>query len=173
MSFKEYSFLDKAILISFPDEWLIKKKEPNLTKINFPFGPYPSLDCYFNCFDAPKVNTETKIKNYLLDGTENAGEVKSIGNNTYTLNYKFKSNGESLLLWKVISVLKPRSFREVRFSLAWPENIEANKIVEDVSKKLTSVIDNIKFNKEKTDFDEIFNFAKRLSLEWHKRMFVV
>ena len=58
MNFKEYSFLDKSILIKFPDDWVVKEQDDNLIKVSFPFGPYPTLDCYLSCFDNPKINTE-------------------------------------------------------------------------------------------------------------------
>ena len=73
----------------------------------------------------------------------------------YVLKHKFKSEGDNLLLIKIISILKPRTFREVRFSLAWPDNEEANKIVSKISKTLDNVISKIKFSEEKTAFDEL------------------
>ena len=58
MNFKEYSFLDKSILIKFPNDWIVKEQDDNLIKVSFPSGPYPTLDCYLSCFDNPKINTE-------------------------------------------------------------------------------------------------------------------
>ena len=34
MNFKEYSFLDKSILIKFPDDWVVKEKDDNLIKVS-------------------------------------------------------------------------------------------------------------------------------------------
>ena len=48
MNFKEHSCLDNTVLISFPDDWIVKEKDNNVLKVNFPFGPYPTLDCYIN-----------------------------------------------------------------------------------------------------------------------------
>ena len=48
MNFKEYSFLDKSIFINFPDDWFVKEQDDNLIKVSFPFGPYPTLDCYLS-----------------------------------------------------------------------------------------------------------------------------
>ena len=51
MKYKDYAFLDNTIKINFPFSWTIKEKDMNRIKISFPFGPYPTLDCYLNCFD--------------------------------------------------------------------------------------------------------------------------
>ena len=155
MNFKEYSFLDKSILIKFPDDWDVKEQDDNLIKVSFPFGPYPTLDCYLSCFDNPKINTNDKIRQYLLNGIDAGKEVEKILDNVYVLKHKFKSEGDNLLLIKIISILKPRTFREVRFSLAWPDNEEANKIVSKISRTLDNVISKIKFSEVKTAFDEL------------------
>ena len=155
MNFKEYSFLDKSILMQFPDEWVVKEQDDHLVKVSFPFGPYPTLDCYLSCFDNPKINTEDKIKQYLLNGIDAGKEVEKVLDNVYIIKHKFKSDGDNLLLIKIISILKPRTFREVRFSLAWPDNEEANKIVSKISRTLDSVISKIKFSEVKTAFDEL------------------
>ena len=155
MNFKEYSFLDKSILIKLPDDWVVKEQDDNIIKVSFPFGPYPTLDCYLSCFDNPKINTNDKIRQYLLNGIDAGKEVEKILDDVYVLKHKFKSEGDNLLLIKIISVLKPRTFREVRFSLAWPDNEEANKIVSKISKTLENVISKIKFSEVKTAFDEL------------------
>ena len=155
MNFKEYSFLDKSILIKFPDDWFVKGEDDNLIKVSFPWGPYPTLDCYLSCFDNPKINTKDKIRQYLLNGINAGKEVKNILDNVYVLKHKFKAEGDNLLLIKIISILKLRTFREVRLSLAWPDNEEANKIVSKISKTLDNVISKIKFSEEKTAFDEL------------------
>ena len=155
MKFKEYSFLDNSILIKFPDSWTVKEQDDNLIKVSFPLGPYPTLDCYFSCFDNPKINTNDKIREYLLNGMEAGKEVENILDNVYVLKHKLKSEGDNLLLIKVVSILKPRTFREARFSLAWPDNEEANKIVSKISRTLDNVISKIKFSEVKTAFDEL------------------
>ena len=155
MNFKEYSFLDKSIFIKFPDDWFVKEQDDNLIKVSFPFGPYPTLDCYLSCFDNPKINTEDKIKQYLLNGIDAGQEVENILDNLYVLKHKFKSEGDNLLIIKIVSILKPRTFREVRFSLAWPDNEEANKIVSKISKTLDNVISKLKFSEVKTAYDEL------------------
>ena len=154
MNFKEHPFLDNSIIIKFPDNWVVKEQSDNLIKVSFPLGPYPTLDCYFNCFDNPKINTNDKIKEYLLDGIDNNQEVENILDNVYVLKHKFKSEGDNLLLIKMINILKPRTFREVRFSLAWPDNEEANKIVSGLFSTLDDVVSKIKFSESKTVFDD-------------------
>ena len=175
MNFKEYSFLDKSILIQFPDDWVVKKKDESLIKVSFPFGPYPTLDCYFSCFDNPKINTEYKIKQYLLNGIDSSQEVENILDNLYVLKRKFKSEGDNLLLIKIVSILKPRTFREVRFSLAWPDNKEANKIVNKLSIIIDDVVNKIKFSEFKTEFDnqaiiknKLDNLILRKNVFWEK-----
>ena len=155
MKFKEYSFLENSILIKFPDSWAVKEQDDNLIKVSFPLGPYPTLDCYFSCFDNPKINTNDKIREYLLNGMEVGKEVENILDNVYVLKHKFKSEGDNLLLIKVVSILKPRTFREARFSLAWPDNEEANKIVSKIARTLDDVVSKIKFSEKKTAFDEL------------------
>jgi hypothetical protein len=71
------------------------------------------------------------------------------------LEYKLKSEGDNLLIYKIIEYLKPRSFREIRLSLAWPENQEANRIVSDISDAISIILNKIKFSKVKTIFDEV------------------
>ena len=38
MNFKEFSFLDKSILIKFPDDWFVKGEDDNLIKVSFPWA---------------------------------------------------------------------------------------------------------------------------------------
>ena len=163
MNFKEHVCFDRTIIINFPDDWIIKEKDKNLLKVSFPIGPYPTLDCYINCFDNPKINTDEKIKKYLLDGLDFVDKIENISENIYTLKHKFKSEGDNLLLFKLVNVLKPRTFREIRLSLAWPDNEEANKFVDNISRILEIVINKIKFSKVKTAFDEIGVFKNKLN----------
>ena len=163
MNFKEHECLDRTIIINFPNDWIIKEKNKNLLKVSFPIGPYPTLDCYINCFDNPKINTDEKIKKYLLDGIDFVDKIEKLSQNTYILKHKIKSDGDNLLLFKLVNVLETRTFREIRFSLAWPDNDEANKFVDNISKVLEIVINKIKFSKVKTPFDEIGVIKNKLS----------
>ena len=54
MKYKEYKFLNKTIYLYFPDDWIVSQNSINSIKVKFPFGPYPTLDCYLDCFDNPK-----------------------------------------------------------------------------------------------------------------------
>ena len=129
---KKYSFLEKTLNISFPRDWKVDYKEYNLVEIKFPFGPYPTLGCYLKCFDGPKINTEAKIQSYLLKGLENQSSIEKQGDFTYILKCKFKAEGENLIIWKILHLLKPRSFREIRFSMAWPDQDEANILIDNI-----------------------------------------
>ena len=175
MKFKEYSFLEKSIFIYFPENWVIRKQESNLIKVNFPLGPYPTLDCFFNCFDNPKIGTNQKIKQYILNGIEEGNKVNKISDNVFVLKHKFKSEEDNLLLIKIVSILKPRTFREVRFSLAWPDNKEANKAVNKLHRTLDDVVNRIKFSNVKTAFDDqaiiknkVNNLVLQKNLFWEK-----
>ena len=175
MNFKQYSFLDKSILMQFPDDWVVKEQDDNLIKVSFPFGPYPTLDCYFNCFDNPKINTNDKIRQYLLNGIDSDKKVENVLDNVHVLKHKFKSEGDNLLIIKIVSILKPRTFREIRLSMAWPENEEANKIVSKLSRIIDDVVRKIKFNELKTAYDDqgmiknkLDNLILQKNLFWEK-----
>ena len=81
MIFKEHAAFDRTIIINFPHDWKIKEKDRNLLKVSFPIGPYPTLDCYINCFDNPKINTDEKIKKYLLDGIDLVEKIENLPEN--------------------------------------------------------------------------------------------
>ena len=155
MLLNNYHFLDKTISIKLPKEWTLNDKDSYVKKIKFPFGPYPTLDVYISCFDDPKINSEDKIKEYLLEGIETKNEILKIKSNTYVLKYEFVSDSENLLIWKILNLLKPRNFREVRLSLAWPNNPEANSMLKNVSNIMPDIIKNIDFNKDMTNFDDL------------------
>ena len=81
----KYSFLEKTINISFPEVWKVKQKLYNMAEVKFPFGPYPVLGCYFKCFDGPKINSDEKIKSYMLEGVENNISIEKPNNSTFIL----------------------------------------------------------------------------------------
>ena len=68
---------------------------------------------------------------------------------------KNPSKRKELLEIYTVCILKPRTFREARFSLAWPDNEEANKIVSKIARTLYDVVGKIKFSEIKTAFDEL------------------
>ena len=152
--FVKYSFLEKTVNISFPEDWKVEYKEHNTAEIMFPFGSYPTLGCYFNCFDGPKINSEEKIKAHLLEGVVSNSLIEKIGDSTYILKTEFKAEKEKLILWKIIYFLKPRSFREIRFSMAWPDQDEANLLINNILNLIPDVIKNIEFNKKQTIYDQ-------------------
>lgn len=160
--FKKYSFLEETVNISFPEGWKVEFKDSNLAEVQFPFGPYPTLGCYLKCFDGPKINSEEKIKEYLLEGIDNQSTLKKYGDYTYILKYEFKAADEKLILWKILYYLKPRSYREVRLSIAWPDKEEANILINSIVESMSEVINKIKFNKEKTIHDEAATIGYKL-----------
>ena len=60
-----------------------------------------------------------------------------------------------MLFIKLLSFLKPRTFRLLRFSLTWPDNKEAKKIVDPILEKLPKIIDSAKFNFSRTKYDDL------------------
>ncbi len=152
---RKYIFLDKTIFIKFPRDWFLSQKDENLFEIKFPHGPYPVLGCYVNCFDGPKINTEEKIKKYLLGETKSGNKVEKKDSKTFFLHYEFNAQDEKLIMWKVLNYLEPRSFREIRLSLSWPNNKDANHLVGDILNKMKKVLANIDFNPEKTEYDNL------------------
>ena len=163
MKYKDYAFLDNTIKINFPFSWTIKEKDMNRIKISFPFGPYPTLDCHFNCFDEATINSEDKIKSYLLDGAVKPNKINKLKKDVFSLEQKIQSKGENLLIFSILCILKPRSFREVKFSLAWPDNSEANNIIESIYKDILLVINKIEFKKRFTVHDEAGVLKKKLN----------
>ena len=150
----KHSFLEKTINISFPEVWKVKQKLYNMAEVKFPFGPYPVLGCYFKCFDGPKINSDEKIKSYMLEGVENNISIEKPNNSTFILKTEFKAQEENLILWKILYFLKPRSFREIRFSMSWPNQSEANVLMDKVLDLMPEVIKNIEFNNEQTIYDQ-------------------
>ena len=91
----KHSFLEKTINISFPDVWKVEQKDYNMAEVKFPFGPYPVLGCYFKCFDGPKINSEEKIKSYLLEGVENNVPIEKSNNLLFFFFFFFLSSQSS------------------------------------------------------------------------------
>jgi hypothetical protein len=150
----KHSFLEKTINISFPEVWKVEHKDYNMAEVKFPFGPYPVLGCYFKCFDGPKITSDEKIKSYMLEGVDSNISIEKLDNNTFILKTEFKAQEENLILWKILHFLKPRSFREVRFSMAWPNQNEANALIDKILDLMPEVINNIEFNNQKTIYDQ-------------------
>ena len=72
------------------------------------------------------MNTETKIKEYLIDDAQEIILNWKEKNNFY-LNYEIKVENEKLVIYKVLSYLKPRTFRLMRFALTWPDSKQCKK----------------------------------------------
>lgn len=160
--FRKYFFLEKAITIDFPEDWRLIQKDENVFEIKFPHGPYPVLGCYVNCFDGPKMNSDEKIRAYLLKEIESTKTIEKRGGKTYFLNYEFNTKDEKLMMWKVLNYLYPRNFRELRFSLAWPDTNDANYLVEDLLKSMPKILQSIKFSSKKTKYDDIAELNYKL-----------
>ncbi len=89
--------------------------------------------------------------------------VKEVSKSVFILDYKFKTNNENLATWKILNHIKPRVFREIRFSLAWPDQDEANILVQPILNIMPDVIKNIEFNENITYFDDIAKLNYKLN----------
>jgi len=168
---RKYIFLEKTIFIKFPQDWILSQRDENLFEIKFPHGLYPVLGCYVNCFDGPKINSEEKIKKYLLGDTNSGNKVEKKDSKNFFLRYEFNTQDEKLMMWKVLNYLEPRSFREIRFSLSWPDSKDANSLVEDILNNMKIVLNSIEFNSERTEYDNLaaLNYKlQNIKLKKHK-----
>ena len=110
----------------FPENCDIEIKDENTLEVLFSKEKYPVLGIHIQCFDNPKLNTENRIKEYLIDDDQLNFKLERKKNNFY-LNYEIKVENEKLVIYKVLSFLKPRTFRLMRFALTWPDSQEAEK----------------------------------------------
>ena len=136
-----------------------------MVEITFLSFSYPVLGVNIKCIDAPKINTEEKINNYLNDDLKIDNRIIKINDSTRYLEYKVSSETENLYLWKVLHQLKPRSLRLITISLGWPNNKEANEIILKIKKKMPNFLKNIKFSEKHTVFDDIAAFKNKLKLQ--------
>ena len=60
------------------------------------------------------------------------------------------------------SLFKTRSFRLLRFSLTWPDNVEAEKIVQPILEEIPNIID-AKFNFSRTFYDNLASLKYKLN----------
>ncbi len=146
--------LDSSATLFFPVNSKIKIKDPSTIEVSFSKDKYPLLGINLQCFDNPKLNSEIKIKEFLIDDEDISFGFKRKGN-TFILNYEIKVEMERLVIYKVLSVLKPRTFRLLRFALTWPDNQSATKITKPILEAIPEIINNIKFNSKRTKYDEL------------------
>ena len=70
---------------------------------------------------------------------------------------------EKLVIYKILSFLKPRNFRLLRLSITWPDNQESKKSIDPILEILPVIIENIKFNSQKTKHDNLASLDYNLS----------
>ena len=158
----EIELLDKTVILTFSDLFRVEKKAADTLKIFFSESSYPSLGINLECFDDPKLNSINLINNFLRDNLNINNEVIR-NNNVFKFNYEVKTDNERLMIWKILHHLKPRSFRLLRFSLTWPDNLEAEKIVNPILAKIPSIIDEVKFSSSKTLHDSLASLKYNLN----------
>ena len=158
---KKIELLDSTATLSLPEESAVKFKNSSTLEVSLGKNKYPILGINIECFDNPKLNNEDKIKNFLIDNEkiEFFLERKS---DIFYLNYEIKIEKERLVIYKILSFLKPRTFRLLRFSITWPDTLEAQKEVEPILKSIPKIIDDINFNASKTKYDELASLHYKL-----------
>ena len=158
---KTIELLEKTVTIFFPKESHITSKGLNTLEVTFSREKYPALGVNLECFENPKLNSTDEIKNFLSDNLIiNNSVIRK--EDFFKLNYEVKVDNEKLVIWKVLHYLKPRSFRLLRFSLTWPDNEEAEKVVSPILKKIPRIIESAKFNFSRTLYDDLASLEYKL-----------
>ena len=146
---KKIELLDSTATLFFPEYCNINVKDSNTLEVTFSEEKYPVLGINIQCFDNPKLNNESKIKKFLIDDEGINFRLERKGDVFYT-NYEVIVDKEKLAIHKILSFLKPRTFRIIRFALTWPDSQEAKKVIDPILKKLPKIIDTVKFNAYKS-----------------------
>ncbi len=158
---KTIELLEKTVTIFFPKESHIDSKDLNTLEITFSEEKYPALGINIECFENPKLNSTDEIKSFLSDNLKiNNSVIRK--EDLFKFKYEVKVENEKLVIWKVLHYLKPRSFRLLRFSLTWPDNKDAEKLVSPILKKIPKIIENVKFNFSRTLYDDLASLEYRL-----------
>ena len=159
---KKLNFLNDTVTMLVPKDCDVVFKDKETLEIFFTKDKYPVLGVNLECFENPKLNNIDKIQNHLNDNL-NINSVIERNGDFFNLNYQVKIKDENLGVWKILHYLKPRSFRLIRFSLTWPNNKEADKIVDPILKKITEIISNLKFSDSKTLYDDLASLKYKIS----------
>ena len=159
---KKIELLDSTATLFFPEYCNIHVKDSNTLEVAFSEEKYPVLGINIQCFDNPKLNNESKIKKFLIDDEGINFRLERKGDVFYT-NYEVIVDKEKLAIYKILSFLKPRTFRIIRFALTWPDSQEAKKVIDPILKKLPKIIDTVKFNAYKSKYDELASLDYNLS----------
>ena len=154
--------LDGTINLFVSEKFNIIKKRIDTIEITFSENKYPVLGINLECFENPKLNTSEEIENFLSDNLKINKKITR-DNNLFNLTYDVKVDNERLCIWKVLHYLKPRSFRLLRFSLTWPDNVEAEKIVQPILEEIPNIIDSAKFNFSRTFYDNLASLKYKLN----------
>ncbi len=159
---KKIELLESTATLFFPEDSQLKLKDPSTVEVSFSKEKYPVLGINLQCFDNPKLNNDSNIKKFLVDDEDIKFGFKK-KEDTFYLDYEIKVEKEKLLIHKILFFLKPRTFRLIRFALTWPDSHNAKKIIEPILEKLPKIINNIKFNANRTKYDELASLKYNLS----------
>ena len=154
--------LDGTISLFVSEKFNVKKKRIDTIEITFSENKYPVLGINLECFENPKLNTSEKIINFLSDNLKINKKITK-DNDIFNLTYDVNIENERLCIWKVLHYLKPRSFRLLRFSLTWPDNVEAKKIVQPIIEEIPNIIASTKFNFSRTFYDNLASLKYKLN----------
>ena len=159
---KKIELLKSTATLFFPKNCDIEHKDSNTLEVSFFKEKYPVLGIHIQCFDNPKLNTEHRIKEYLIDDAQLNFKLERKKNNFY-LNYEIKVENEKLVIYKVLSFLKPRTFRLMRFALTWPDSKGVKKIIDPILETLSVIVSSVNFSTSRTVYDELASLDYKLS----------
>ncbi len=154
--------LEGTINLFIPEKFNVIKKRIDTMEVTFSENKYPVLGINLECFENPKLNTSEEIENFLSDNLKINKKITR-DNDLFNLTYDVKVDNERLCIWKVLHYLKPRSFRLLRFSLTWPDNVEAEKIVNPILAEIPNIIASAKFNFSRTFYDNLASLKYKLN----------
>ena len=154
--------LDGTINLFVSEKFNVIKKRIDTIEITFSENKYPVLGINLECFENPKLNTTAEIENFLSNNLKIDKKITR-DNDLFNLTYDVKVDNERLCIWKVLHYLKPRSFRLLRFSLTWPDNVEAEKIVQPILEEIPNIIASAKFNFSRTFYDNLASLKYKLN----------
>ena len=159
---KKIKLLDSTVTLLFQETCSLEFKDLNTLEVTFSKERYQVLGINIQCFDNPKLNSETKIKKYLIDDEEINFSIERKGD-VFCLNYEVAVEKEKLVIYKLLSVLKPRNFRLLRFAITWPDSKQAKKVVDPILAELPKIIEKVKFNSQRTKYDDLASLDYNLS----------
>ncbi len=166
MRHKKEIFFEGLFTLFIPLPWSIIKNDEELDHVSvvFPIGGYPKLGIHCECIDDPKAVAKDEVSKYLNQGVKfDKEEYISKEKDIFSVHYKVNIEGDNnLKVWRIINVFKKRTIRIITIGLSWPDNKEANDIINNYIKEIDSVIKNISFSETTVYMDEKARAARKI-----------